>query len=259
LKVLDLIAQARSGATVEELRSQLGLHRVSLYRYLGVLTRVGFVEKKEGRYWLGPKVLELASILLDRLEIRKVAHPFLAELSERLQITVHLAQLAGTEILYIDKIETAHSLPLYSRIGKKAPVYCTALGKVLLAFMSAKRREVILSRVDFKPCTHRTITDPEHLRKELETIRKQGYALDAGEHEEGIACVAAPIFDLYGNPVAAISVTDLARKLLPNEKDLAQEVLKTAGAISLQLGGSIPGGKGVTKGEKFSAEPQDKT
>lgn len=241
LKILELIGRARNGTTALELRDLLGIHKVSVYRYLSVFTREGYVEKREdGRYWLGPKILELASLALDSLEVRKVAHPLIAALSEKLQITTHLAQLSGSEIVYIDKVETAHSLPLYSRIGKKAPVYCTALGKAILAFLPEEWREEILWDVELEARTDRTITDMDALLEELEETRRRGYAVDRGEHEEGIGCVAAPIFDLYGDPVAAISVTDLLRKVQRKQRTLARHVMRTAEEISRRLGWRPP-------------------
>jgi DNA-binding IclR family transcriptional regulator len=240
LKILELVARAKDGITVVELEELMGIHKVSVYRYLSVFAREGFVEKRDARYYLGPKILELASLLLDSLEVRKVAHPLLAALSERLQITVHLAQLAGSEVLYIDKIETAHSLPLYSRVGRKAPVYCTALGKAILAFLPEEWREEILRGVELKPYTDRTLTDMDSLIEELEETRRRGYAVDLGEHEEGIACVATPIFDFYGDPMAAVSVTDLIRKVQGKEEVLARHVMQTAEEISRRLGWRSP-------------------
>ncbi|HIE37629.1 MAG TPA: IclR family transcriptional regulator, partial [Anaerolineae bacterium] len=156
--------------------------------------------------------------------------------AEKLQVAVHLAQLAGPEILYIDKIETHRSLPLYSRIGRKAPIYCTGLGKALLAFSPPERIRLILDQVDLRPYTRNTITEREVLLRELQKIREKGYAVDREEHEEGISCIAAPIFDFCNEPIAAISVTDLSRKILLNEESYAKEVLRFSEAISKAIG-----------------------
>ena len=236
LEILELIAKAPDGLSVGQLVESIGLHRSSIYRYLDVLLRAGYVSKKDGRYVLGAKTLELASSFLERLDVRRAAHPLLIELAERLQVTVHLGQLAGAEVLYIDKIETHRSLPLYSRIGRKVPAHCTALGKALLAFSPPARREIILKELELKAYTPHTITDLNRLRKELEATRKRGYAVDREEHEEGIACVAAPIFDFYNEPFAAVSVTDLSRRILGNEKFYARAVCEVAKRISSVLG-----------------------
>jgi DNA-binding IclR family transcriptional regulator len=236
LEILGLIANKRAGVTVDELCEEIRLHRTSVYRYLGALVREGYVDRKNGKYVLGTKVLELASLFLERLDVRETAHPLLVELAEKLHATVHLAQLAGPEIIYIDKIETHRSLPLYSRIGKKAPAYCTALGKALLAFIPPERLQLILRQMTFKPYTDRTVTDPGRFFEELQEVKRTGYAVDKGEHEEGIFCVAAPIFDFYGEPVASVSVTDLMRNSLDKENRYVKEVTRTAWQISFALG-----------------------
>lgn len=251
LETLELIAARTEGVTALELGDLLCAHRSTVYRYLNVLVSKGYVENKNGSYTLGPKVLELASLYLERLDVRKVAHPFLIELAEKLQVTVHLAQLAGPEILYIDKVETHRSLPLYSRVGRKAPVYCTGLGKALLAFTHPERIQIILNQIRFKAYTRNTITDRKKLLEELCAIRKKGYAVDREEHEEGISCIAAPIFDFCNEPIAAISITDLSRKILPNETLYSKEVLHVAEAISSSLGRASQ--EGGDKGKTWSA------
>jgi len=244
LEILELIAKTPDGITINALKESLKLHRTSVYRYLKVLLNMGYVEKKDTKYVLGPKALELASLYLCRLDVRRIAHPHLVQLAEKLQVTVHLAQLAGPEAIYIDKVETHHSLPLYSRVGRKVPLHCTALGKALLAFSSPERREILLGQLELKPCTNRTITDPKRLLLELEEVRQKGYAVDRGEHEEGISCIAAPVFDLTGEVVAALSATDLSRKILNNEGVYSKEVQRTAQTISRALGWTKGGGIG---------------
>lgn len=247
LEILELIAKTPDGMTINELRESLKLHRTSVYRYLKVLVKTGFVEKRNTKYVLGSKALELASLYLGRLDVRRIAHPHLVQLAEKLQVTVHLAQLAGPEAIYIDKVETHHSLPLYSRVGRKVPLHCTALGKALLAFSPPERREILLGQLELKPCTNKTITDPERLLLELEEVRQKGYAIDRGEHEEGISCIAAPLFDFAGEVVAAISVTELSRKILKNEEVYSKEVRRTAQIISRALGWTKGGDNGKKK------------
>ena len=237
LKLLELIARSRQGLRVVEIEHVVPLHRSSIYRYLNTFVSTRYLEKdKEGRYRLGPKVMELAGLALENLDIREVAHPLLIELSEAMDATVHLCRLDGTEVIYLDKVETHRSLPLYSRIGSRAPAYCTGVGKALLAFLPPERLKRTLARTRFRRFTANTIIGREELLAELSAVRERGYAVDRGEHEEGIYCVAAPIFDLYGEPIASISITDLARKIEGNEECYAREVLRVAQAISRSLG-----------------------
>lgn len=238
LELLELVARSRRGLRVAEIEQAISLHRSSIYRYLNTLVSAQYLERGQGgRYRLGPKVLELAGLALEHLDIREVAHPLLIELSEAADATVHLCRLDGTEVVYLDKVETHRSLPLCSRIGGRAPAYCTGVGKALLAFLPFERLETVLTRIRFKRFTASTITDREALLLELSAVRERGYALDRGEHEEGIHCVAAPIFDLYGEPIASLSVTDLARKIQGNEECYARQVMRVARAISRALGG----------------------
>lgn len=219
-----------------ELAARSEIHRSTIYRYLSVLVQKGYVKNKNGKYSLGPRFLELASLFLERLNVRAVAHSYLVKLAESLHVTVHLGQLEGHEVLYIDKVETYRSLPLYSRVGRKVPAHCTALGKALLAFSAPEKVEMLLKQMDFRAYTDRTIVDPEALLKELWETKARGYAVDREEHEEGIACIAAPIFDFYGEPVAAVSITELSRELLKNEHAYAREVVKAAMDISRKMG-----------------------
>jgi len=237
LELLELIAKSRRGLSVAEIEVAVPLHRSSIYRYLNTLVSCGYLERaKEGRYRLGPKVLELAGLALDHLDIREVAHPLLIELSEAADATVHLCRLDGTEVVYLDKVETHRSLPLYSRIGGRAPAYCTGVGKALLAFLPPERLKSILEQIQFKKITTNTIVDRNKLLAELAATRQRGYAVDRGEHEEGIYCVAAPVFDLYGEPIASVSVTDIARKIKGKEDWYAQKVMTVAKSISRALG-----------------------
>lgn len=138
-----------------------------------------------------------------------------------------LVQVAVWEQNY-DKVETNRSLPLYSRIGGRAPACCTGVGKALLAFFLPERLETVLGCICFKRFTASTITDREALLAGLSAVSERGYALDRGEHEAWICWVAAPIFDLYGEPVASLSVTDLARKIQGNEEWCVRQVLRVA-------------------------------
>lgn len=237
LELLELIAKSRDGLNINELEAQVSLHRSTVYRYLNAFLALNYLERTpDKRYRLGPKILELASLILDRLDIRDVARPLLIELSEKTDATVHLCRLDGAEVVYLDKIETSRSLPLYSRIGARAPAYCTGVGKAILAFLPPERLQRVLERIRFRRFTPNTITNRDDLLAELEATRKRGYALDRGEHEEGIYCVAAPIFNMYGEPIASISVTDLARKIRKREQWYANLVLRTAETISRSLG-----------------------
>ena len=136
----------------------------------------------------------------------------------------------------MDKVETHRSLPLVSRIGGRQPAYCTGLGKALLAFQSEERLREVLPSVKYNQFTPNTITDAERLLAELAVVRTRGYALDNEEHEPGISCVAFPIFDLYGEPIDAISATSTTRELNGKIDAYVEAVQGAAQRISKAFG-----------------------
>jgi len=245
LDFLGLIAESRYGLSIEQLAECRGMHRSSIYRYISPLLERAYIKKtSDSRYELGPKVLELASMILERLDIRNVAHPLLIELSERTATTVHLAQLDGTEIVYLDKVETRRSLPIVSRIGGRQPVHCTGLGKALLAFLPQQRLDELLPKIEFRVFTPATIPDEKCLVAELAVIRARGYALDNQEHEPGISCVAFPIFDLYKEPIGAVSATARTRDLDGKLDFYITSVQQAANEISAAFGHRASSGLG---------------
>ena len=135
------------------------------------------------------------------LEIRRVASPFLKELNSELDETVHLTVLEGNEVLYVDCLESTKRLRTYSVIGVRAPLYCTSVGKAILAFLEPKELEKILDSLIFEKFTENTITDKIFLMDELKMIAQRGYAVDNMEHEEGLRCVGAPIRNHNGKRV----------------------------------------------------------
>jgi len=214
LNLLEELAQSAEGMTAVELADSIGVHKTSVYRYLNTLLQAGYIKTNgDGRYHMGNKILELSSQLLRRMPLRETAHPFLVKLSADIQKTVHLCVLDGHDVIYIDKVESQRSLPLLSRIGSRAPAYCTAVGKILLASMPTDQVISLLRESTLPKRTPTTITDPMHLLEELKTTAERGYAIDNGEHEEGIKCFAAPIKEYSGEVIGAVSITGLKREL----------------------------------------------
>jgi len=237
LELFESVAKSRHGMSIEELAKARGMHRSSVYRYVGPLLQAGYVQKGEdGRFHLGPKILELSSLALEKLDVRNIAHPLLIQLSEATNATVHLARLDGSEVVYLDKVETHRSLPIVSRIGSRAPVYCTGLGKAVLAFLPAERLNGVVSQLHFKRFTKNTIASVKELLKDLSLVREQGYALDNEEHEENISCVAFPVFDLYEEPIAAVSVTAVAREINGKRSWYIEQLKQVAEGLSRTFG-----------------------
>jgi DNA-binding IclR family transcriptional regulator len=203
------------------------------------LVRLGFVEEAPGSagYQLSFKVLRMGLRVLDRLDFRLVAQPLLRELSQQTEETVHLAILQETRAISIEKFGSPQPLGLVARLGGVMPLHCTGVGKTLLAYQKGELLMQIARSSGFPRFTPRTITNLASLRKELERIREQGYALDQEEAVEGLRCVAGPVFDHAGRVVAAFSVAGPATRITPEKlPEIARLVLATSQQISFRLG-----------------------
>jgi len=239
LKLLEELAQSAEGMTVVELADRIGVHKTSAYRYINSLLDMGYIQSEgDGSYHLGNKILELGSQKLSRMPLREIAHPFLVKLSAETQKTVHLCVLDEHDVIYIDKVESQRSLPMMSRIGSRAPAYCTGVGKALLS--SLPTDQVVSLLREFPPTrrTPETITDPIKLLEEIKLTAERGYAIDNGEHEEGIKCFAAPVRGFGGDVMGAVSLTGLKREFADTKKTetLIAAVKKTAAEVSQKLG-----------------------
>ena len=224
---------------ISEIARQLELDRSTTYRILLSLEKCGLVEKdqKTGEYSLGLSAFEIGNTYLRRMDFIKISKPIMTELALKVQETVHLAVLSDTEIVYVDKIDSPRTLGVMSKIGQRAPVYCTALGKALLAHLPEDERPRVIDEIHLKPFTSHTITSKKQLIGELKEVRRRGYARDRREIEEDVECLAAPIFNHLGNAVAALSISGPQRKInIPREKIFAGQLMKATGLISSKMG-----------------------
>jgi DNA-binding IclR family transcriptional regulator len=191
------------------------------------------------RYCLGFKAFEVGSLAAGRGAIREIAGPFLRSLMLASKETVHLGVLDEWEVVYIDKIESDQPLQMYSRVGRRAPLHCTALGKSLAAWEPEDWIERFLRR-RLRAYTPSTLTEPGDVRRELTKIRANRYALDGEEFALGLKCVAAPLFDHSRRVVASIGIAGPAVRMssdrLPRLSALVRE---SAAGASRALGGEL--------------------
>ena len=189
------------------------------------------------KYRLGMKLAERAAVLLDQLDLRKIATPFLEELRQWSGESINLAIRDRREVVYIERLFGHHSLGIRSELGKRAHLHSTALGKVILAHMDREETQTILTGYEFIPVTPKTITNLKDFLEELEKVRINGYAIDEEENELGGRCLAAPIFNNDGIPVAAVSISVPIQRL-PREKiiEYGTRIKETALDISRNLG-----------------------
>jgi DNA-binding IclR family transcriptional regulator len=174
------------------------------------------------------------------MDIKKVAAPFLQELLEQCNETVNLAVLDRGEVVYIDQLESTNIVivKMFARVGNRGPAYCTGSGKVLLAGLTREEFNRYLSQTNLQRFTTDTITDPIMLSKEIERVRKDGYALDLGERDEGVRCIAAPIKNQEDRVIAALSVSGPSMRVTASfiNNELVPLVIGLARRISEQLG-----------------------
>ena len=169
------------------------------------------------------------------------AQPEMQKLNELTNETVHLMGISDGDVIYLDKLNTRHTLGLMSYIGKKNPMYCTSGGKCIMAFKAESwLTEYFVQHVPFHRYTKFTLTEPEQIRQALAQIRHDGYALDNCEHHDDLICVAAPIFDAQNNVIAAISVSAPSQRFSKEQAmQIAPLVRKCAQATSAKLGSTF--------------------
>ncbi|TFG64094.1 MAG: IclR family transcriptional regulator [Spirochaetales bacterium] len=238
VKILELLAEKNS-LGITEISRFLGLPKSSVYEILSTLLAENILEKDHDRntYNLGLKLFELGITAQKNLEIKRIATPHIRKLNELLDETVHLTVLEDDEVLYIDCFESTKRLRTYSVIGVKAPLHCTAVGKAMLAYLSSDEVDRIIKEKGLERFTSQTLSDPEALKKDLETIRSRGYSFDNMEHEEWVRCVAAPVRNHEGRVFASISVSGPVQRM-PAERDreVIRLLLEETREISRKLG-----------------------
>jgi DNA-binding IclR family transcriptional regulator len=241
LTLLDALGGSRGEVGIAELSKQVGFHVSTAHRLLATLIAQGYARQnpETGRYGLGAKAFHLAESYLGQMDLRRVVHPVLERLSRETGETANLVILDGHEALYLDKVESPQSLRIFSRIGRRAPLHCTAAGKVLLADRSWSEVRRMLGRDSLERYTPRTILSPEVLRRELEGVKSGGVALDREECEEGATCIAAPVRNARGETVAAMSISgptlrmhaERIRELTPVVVGMGREASKRLGCV----------------------------
>lgn len=189
------------------------------------------------KYRLGLKLAERAAVLLDQLDLRKVAAPFLEEIRDWCGESVNLAVRDGNEVVYIERMFGDHSLGIRSELGRRGTLHSTSLGKAILSSLPEMERDNLLKDYNFNSITPYTIVDPDKFSSELVTVQKRGYAIDEQENELGGRCVGAPILDRYGYPIAAMSISVPIQRF-PEEDVIkyGKKLVATASIISQKMG-----------------------
>jgi DNA-binding IclR family transcriptional regulator len=243
LDVLEAFKGDKDELGVTELSSVLGLPKNNVFRLLATLETRGYIEqnKTTGNYRLGIKTFELGQIFRRRMGLIKQAHSVLEELEAKCNESTYLAVIQEGMVVYVDMVETTHSVRIVPKLGQRVPAYCTAVGKTQMAYESQDEVEQILSKIGLRAFTPHTITDKQQLLEHLKQVAQQGYAIDNEELDEEVKCVATPVRDYTGQVVAGICISGPIQRMsderIQNEligplKTAAQDISSRLGYVS---------------------------
>lgn len=238
LQLMECLAASSQPRGIADLAAETQLARSNVHRIVTTLRTLGYVRQvpETSAYELTTKLWELGSQVIRRLDLIKVARPAMQALAEATRETIHLSVLDGTDVVYVDKIEGSHDIRAHTSVGARAPAYTVATGKAMLA----QRPDSFLLQLGptLRPYTQVTRTRIEDLRRDIEEVRRCGYAVvPHGEWREGIAACAAPIFGGTGELVGAIGMSGPDSRLGPGEINaVSVHVLSAARQVSAALG-----------------------
>jgi IclR family acetate operon transcriptional repressor len=239
LRLLEALGREQDPAGVSDLARQLDMDKSSVSRMLRTLEQAGFVAQDPvtQRYALGITLGILGQKALRRIDLRDSARSTLERMAERTGECSHMAILADNRAFYIDQAAPGRGVLVDAPVGTLAPLYCTALGKALLAFQPARVREAIVGGLAFEPFTRRTIRDVAGLASALEEVRRNGVAFDDEEYSVGVRCIAAPVFRHDGSVCAAVGVSGPSPRVTDDRlREWEVFVRDEAAALSRRLG-----------------------
>ncbi len=238
LRLLKLFTQSERGLTTMQVARLTGLPVSTVHRFLINLEASGFLNcSANGVYHLGLACFAVGQAALGQLDIRRLSLPYLLDLNQQTRETIHLTVRHGLTAVYVEKIDSPEHLRIHSRIGAAVPLYCTAVGKVMLAYMPDHEREQVLHQLDLKRMTANTAGSLQELQTELQRVRKNGYACDLEEHELHIRCIAAPIRNHDGAVHSSLSITaPVVRMPVTRLRQLAPMIQEAGLRISTELG-----------------------
>jgi DNA-binding IclR family transcriptional regulator len=237
--ILEAIGNSSNPINIKKIAEVTGLPKSTVYRLLDNLENRNYIFcDGNGNYRLGYQLLMMSQWAARDFEIKHLARNFLESLNEFTKETVHLAILQNRKVLYVDTVESQHALRLVAKLGTTNSVHCTALGKVLLINYSDAEITSILEEQGMGKRTENTLVTPEEYIKEMQAVRKLGYALDRQECEMEGRCIGAPIYDNTGKVVAAVSISGLATRFSLDfiEKEVISQLLESTRCISRVLG-----------------------
>lgn len=241
LWILETVARRGTYIGINEICKETGISQSTVHRILSEMVLAGYIEKNDQyrKYRVGMNANIMASYFMQSNSVVAFARDEMLRLNQITSETIHLITLSGNDVIYLNKINTTHTIGLMSYIGKVNPIHCTSGGKCIMAFMNEKAIEEYLCSSQRDRYTQTTLVTEEALREEFKTIRKAGYALDRGEHHANVTCIAAPVFGKNGLPIASISISAPTYRFpLGAAESAAPELIKSCKIVTNLMNGN---------------------
>jgi DNA-binding IclR family transcriptional regulator len=238
LQILGCFDDEHPERGVSEIALEVGLHKATTHRIMTTLLNYNYLERTgvEQKYRLGVHLADLGCKVIRRMDLRREALPYMAQIVDQWDETCDLGLFDQGQVFYLEVIRGSHALTIAAAVGQRLPAHCTASGKLFLAHLPPHELDALLSQ-PLAAYTDKTVTEPNMLRRQLEGIRQQGHGFDDEEYEAGIRAVAAPIRNHEGNVVAAMSVPGpTSRMTLERVFEIAEALKGAAQAVSRRLG-----------------------
>lgn len=237
LTILELVSCHPQGIALADIVHETDIPKTTAYRILNTLKARNFVELDHTteKYTIGIKTIEIGIKNMLTTDFVNLSIPFLRKLSDKIEETAFLAVYNNKEIVYLYKEEPENAIRTTSTLGSRRPAYCTGLGRAILAHLPEEEVEWNLTG-GLKKYTPNTETEPSKIKKILEQVRENGYSYDNEEVEDGVSCLATPIFNHLGNVIAAISVAGPTLRIKEQKDEIIPILLETGKSISQRLG-----------------------
>jgi len=239
LNILELLSNYQDGLGITEISEKVDLHKSTVHRLLKTLIGTGYVIQNEENknYLISFKLYELGRRKVHNLDILKISKAHIEKLVESVNETVHLVIRDRNMVLYIDKVQPNNNFIMGSKIGVRSPMYCTSVGKSILAYSDEEDIKSVWDSSEIIKHTDKTITNYEEFLEDLKLVRENGYALDNEENEIGVRCIGAPILNRNGKVKAAISISGPTIRMTDDKmKVMEEKLLETVKNISGELG-----------------------
>ncbi|HHY82495.1 MAG TPA: IclR family transcriptional regulator [Clostridiales bacterium] len=238
IAILEYLSSSEEDLTITEIHQKLDIPKATVFMILQVMEGHNLVTKsRDGRYSIGPRIYSWGLGYMTKMELRKIAHPYLEKLSKETGHTVHLGRISDNRVLFIDKVEQPSFIKFNTFIGMQSDIHCCALGKAMAAHLDPAQLDEIIAAIGLGKYTENTITNYDMFKKVLKLIRQTGYAVEDEEGEIGVRCIGSAIFNAEGEVAGAVSVTALKSNLTSDQYPyIGEKVSQTAMAVSQALG-----------------------